>query len=221
MTTSASAQSPASTPAPQDASPSSVRERVELSVLGGIFTGADLGDTRATMLTNEVPTSGETALFTTSTSIGAAPLVEGRVGVRLSRAWSVEAGLSYARPELSVDITGDVEGVPALTATSALTQLIVDGAVQYRWQGRRVTPLVMGGGGYLRQLDGPRTTTESGAVFYGGGGVRVALAPASRGFARRLALRGDARVVWLRDGITLNEDRGPALSVSGGLSIGL
>ena len=185
------------------------------------MSGADLGETRATMLTNQVPTSGETALFTTDTSIGAAALVEGRLGFRLSRAWAIEAGLEYGHPELSVDISGDVEGAPDVTATSELTQLIVDAGLQYRWQGRRVTPFVMGGGGYLRQLDEPRTTAETGYVFYGGGGVRVALAPDGRGFVRRLALRGDARLVWLRDGITLNEDRGPAFSVSGGLSIGL
>ena len=182
--------------------------------------GARLGDTRADMLTNQVPTGGTSALFTTRTSIAAAPLAEGRVGVRLGGRWVVEAGLSVARPELRVDISADVEGAPGVTATSRLSQYIADGALQYRWHGRRLTPFVTAGVGYLRQLDEPRTTAETGTVYYGGGGLRLALAPGAGGLLGSLALRGDARVLWLRQGITLNEERGPTFSVSGGVSAG-
>ncbi len=195
--------------------------RLEVSVLGGVLTGADLGDGRASMLTNQLPTSGQAALFTTSTRIDAAATAEARVGVRLSRAWAVEGGVSYARPVFSVEISDDVEAPSGVTASSRLTQVIVDAALQRRWTGRRVTPFVMAGGGYLRQLDQLRATADTGTVVYAGGGVRIALAPNHRGFAGRLALRGDARVVWLRDGITLNDERGPAVSASAGLSIGL
>lgn len=206
-------------PAPLPTSP--FQPRVEIAVLGGLLSGASLGDTRASMLTNQVPTGSPTALFTTSSAIGAATTVEGRLGVRLTRAWWIEAGLAYGTPDLEVDVAGDVEGVPAVSITTPLTQLIADVSVQYRWNGRRVTPFVSAGGGYLRQLDEPRTTAETGAVFQAGGGVRVAIAPGSRGFARRLALRGDARMVWLRDGVELNEARGASFSVSGGVVLGL
>lgn len=219
-TRAAAQDGPRETAAPTPVVGAARAPRIEFTVLGGVIGGADLGDTRADVLTNQVPTSGTTALFSTSTSLGAATTVEGRVGVRLTRAWVVEAGLSYGRPELRVDISGDVEAAGPVTAVSSLSQYIVDGALQYRWPGRRVTPFVMGGGGYLRQLDEPRTTADTGAVFYGGGGVRVALAPGSRGLLGSLALRGDARLVWLRKGVTLNEERGPTFSVSGGVSAG-
>ena len=188
--------------------------RIELSIFGGVLGGADLGETRADMLTNEVPTSGQTALFRTQTRIDAAPFVEGRVGIGLTRSLWIEGGASYARPDFAVDISGDVEGAPAVTATSRLTQVIADVALQRRWPGRRVTPFVMAGGGYLRQLDDQRATAHTGAVFYGGGGVRIA-------FTRHLALRGDARVVWLRDGVVLDDQRGPTFSASAGISVGL
>ncbi len=195
--------------------------RIEFAVLGGVFSGADLGETRADMLTNDVPAGGRSALFTTSARIRTAPIVEARLSVRLSRAWFVEGGASHARPEFAVDISGDVEGAADVTAASRLTQVTVDAALQRRWPGRRVTPFVAAGGGYLRQLDEFRTTAQTGAVIYGGGGVRVAVAPGSRGFARRVALRADARVVWLRDGVVLRDQRAPSVHVSAGLSIGL
>ena len=194
--------------------------RFEVAVLAGVIGGGDLGDTSASMLGNNVPSGGPTALFTTSTRIGAAPTVEGRVGLRLSRALWMEGGASYGRPEFSVDISGDVEGVPGITAASRLTQVIVDGSLQYRWTRRRVTPFVMVGGGYLRQLDDLRSSVETGSVVYGGAGIRVALAPGRRGFAGRLALRGDARVLWLRGGITLLEERAATYSFTGGIVVG-
>lgn len=194
--------------------------RLELTVLGGAIGGADLGQTRASVLTNQVPASGTTALFTTSASIAAAPMVEGRVGVRLGGRWLVEGGLAFARPEFRVEISGDVEGAPDVTAISRLSQYIADGALQYRWHGRRVSPFVTGGAGYVRQLDEPRTTGDTGVMYFGGAGVRVALAPGSRSVLRHLAVRGDARLVWLRKGLSLNEERGPTFAVAAGLSAG-
>jgi hypothetical protein len=196
------------------------RARLELVVLGGWMGGSDLGTTEASMITNQVPTGATTALFTTSTSIGAAPVVEGRLGLRIGGGWYVETGLGYARPDFRVNVSADVEGAPDVTATTSLSQYIVDGALQYRWTRRRVSPFVMGGGGYLRQLDAPRTTASTGAVYYGGGGVVVRLAPDHRGFWGHVALRADARVVWLRDGIILDDQRSPTFSVTGGIVAG-
>ena len=129
------------------------------------------------MLTNQVPTSGTTSLFTTSARIDAAPLIEGRVGVRLGRNVWVEGGGSYARPDFAVDIASDIEGAPDVTATSMLTQVTVDGSLQYRWTraGRRIAPFVMAGAGYLRQLDDTRATAETG--WLGAGRRRRADAP--------------------------------------------
>ena len=197
--------------------------RVEVSVSGGLFGGGDLGDLEAEMLTNQIPASGTSPLFTTSTRIDAAPLVEARVGVRLgSNVW-VEGGGSYSRPDFAVDIASDVEGAPDVTAVSMLTQVTVDGSVQYRWNrhGRRIAPFVMGGAGYLRQLDDTRATAETGWLVKGGGGAFVRVSPNGRGFSRRLAIRGDVRAVWLHDGIVLSEQRGVTYTASAGLTLQL
>lgn len=195
--------------------------RWQLSVLGGIFSGGTLGSADANLLTNQAPRGGQTLLFTTRTEIASAPLVEGRVGLRLTRAFWIEGGISYAQPDFMVAISRDSEGAPNVSASSRLTQVVADGGLQYRWAGRRVTPFVMAGGGYLRQLDDARSTAATGSVYYGGGGVLVRLAPANRGWLGRLALRGDVRAAWLRSGITLQDDRGPAVVAAAGLTIGL
>jgi hypothetical protein len=194
--------------------------RFEISVLGGIFGGGDLGDGKATMLTNDVPTSEETSLFSTSARIDGAPAIEGRLGVRLGRGFWVEGGLGYARPTFAVDISADVEGAPAVTASSKLTQVVADVALQHRWHGLRFRPFVMGGAGYLRHLDEPRTTAETGWLAYGGGGVLMRVAPTSVGFWRHVALRGDVRVAWPRDAMILSEQRTPTFTAVGGIVIG-
>lgn len=189
-------------------------------MLGGWIGGAELGTTEASLITNQVPTGATTALFTTSTSLGAAPVGEGRLGLRIGGGWYVETGMAYARPQFRVNVRGDVEGAPDVTATTSISQYIIDGGLQYRWTGRRVSPFVTGGGGYLRQLDAPRTTASTGAVYYGGGGAVVRVSPGRRGLWGHVALRADARVVWLRDGIILNDQRDPTISVTGGISAG-
>ncbi|WP_157899193.1 hypothetical protein [Luteitalea pratensis] len=220
-------QAPVSEPgaasSPSDNAISEVRPGwLEVSVLGGLFGGGDLGDGKAEMLTNQIPTSGMTALFTTSARIEAAPLIEARVGVRLGRNVWGEGGGSYARPDFTVDIASDIEGAPDVTAISKLTQVTVDGSLQYRWtrSGRRLAPFVMAGAGYLRQLDDTRATAETGWLAQGGGGVLMRLSTGS-GFMRRLAIRGDVRAIWLRDGIVLNAQRGATFMASAGMTLHL
>lgn len=218
---SASAQQPAAEPIPVRAEAlARSADRIELTLLGGLFGGGTLGETEATVLTNDVPTSGQTPLFKTRSSISHAPAIEGRLGVRLTRSLWVEGGLSYAEPSLDVEITGDMEGAANVTAAAPLSQFIADVGLQYRWSGRRVSPFVQGGGGYLRQLDAPRTSAETGSVFYGGGGVLVRLSTASSGWRSHVSARGDARLTWLRGGIHLDDERSPALVVSGGVTVG-
>lgn len=194
--------------------------RVELSALGGMFGGTDLGRVPANMLGNQVPTSGQVTLFTTWTTVHAAPAVEGRLGVRVWRQLWVEGGGSYARPDFAVAISGDTEGATDVTAVSRLTQVTADVSVQYRWQGR-LAPYAFVGGGVLRQLDQPRTTAENGSMYYGGAGLRWRIAPASRGFMRRLAIRGEGRIVMADGGITLAEGRDATFSAFAGLAVGL
>jgi hypothetical protein len=195
-------------------------DRFELTVLGGVAGGGELGEGGASLLTNEVPTGGTTSLFTTRARIDAAPVVEGRFGVRLSRRLWIEAGAAYSHPTFAVDIAADIEGAPDVTALATLTQLVADAGLQYRWNGRRFQPFVMGGTGYLRQLDEPRTTADTGWVAYGGGGMLMRVSTRPDGFLRHLAFRGDVRVLWFRDGIILTDQRDPTYQATAGLSVG-
>jgi hypothetical protein len=193
--------------------------RLELTVMGGVIGGGALGDRDAQALGNQAPTSGPATWFTTSGRIDGAPWIEGRIGVRaVGRLW-IEGGLNYSRPDFKVDLASDVEGAPDVTATSMLTQVLVDGAIAYRWSGQRVTPFVLAGAGYLRQLDDTRATAETGWLAHAGGGVRVRLGRG--GFAGRLALRGEVRAVWLRDGVILDEQRGVTFTALAGLTLSL
>ena len=161
-------------------------------MLGGLSGGGELGDGKAPMLTNQVPTGGTTSLFTTSARMDAAPLIEGRVGVRLGRNVWVEGGGSYARPDFAVDIAADIEGAPDVTAISTLTQVTVDGSLQYRWTDRPAACAVRDGRrGYLRQLDETRATAETGWMAQGGGGVLVRLSTRAR-------LPASPRLPWRR-----------------------
>lgn len=195
--------------------------RVEVSALALAATGAALGSSRATLLGNAVPSGSPVTLLDANTRISTAPVAEARVGVRLAGGLVAEAGVSYARPELRVQLTNDIEGAPDVTATTRLTQLVVDGALVHRWRAGRWAPFVLGGAGYLRQLDDPRTTVETGQVFMAGGGLLYGLGrPRARG-GHRLMLRGDVRLVAYRGGLVIEDDRPFGLVAGGGLTVAL
>jgi hypothetical protein len=160
-------------------------------------------------------------LFRTTTRITGSSAVDVRVAARVAAGLYAEGGISYGRPELQVRVSGDVEGAPDVDATSALTQVTVEGGLQYRFGRGRLTPFVMGGAGYLRQLDDPRTTVGTGQVYFGGGGVRYGLGtPRPRG-GYTWALRGDVRVVGYRGGILEGDQRPAGLVAGAGVSFGL
>lgn len=195
--------------------------RVEVSILGLYATGGDLGSADATLIGNQTPTGSSSVLFRTGTRLVGAPVADVRVAVRLTRALLVEGGIGYGRPDLRVRVSGDVEGAPDITAASRLTQVTVEGGAQYRFGRGRLTPFVMGGGGYLRQLDDPRTTLGTGQVYFGGGGARYGLGAPRRGGGYTWALRGDVRVVGYRGGIIEGASRPVGLVAGAGVSLGL
>lgn len=210
----ASAQADVS-PARQPAGP----PRVEVSLLGLLATGGDLGSSEATLLGNSSPAGSPTPLFTSRTRLAAAPLGEVRAGVRLARGWLAEVGVSYGRPVLEVRLTNDIEDAPDVTATSRLTQLVVDGALVHRWQRGRLSPFVIGGAGYLRQLDEPRTTVGTGQVYAGGGGLLVGIGRSRPDVGYRFQVRGDVRVVGYRGGLLLADDRPVGVVAGVGLTL--
>lgn len=209
---------PATTASPAAAS------RVEVAVLGLAATASDLGSQSASGIGNSVPTGSPVTYFDTEARLAAGAGVEVRVSGRLWTRWFAEAGLAYARPRLEVRLDNDIEQAPAVTATTQLTQVVVDGALVRRLAGprARIVPFVTGGGGYLRQLDESRHTVGTGHVYFGGAGALVALGRGGAGRALpRVRLRADVRVVGYHGGLPLADERDVGLVGAVGVSVRL
>lgn len=195
--------------------------RVEVSVSGLLATGGDLGGSNASLLENRVPTGGTVRLFQTDARLATAPGAEVRGAVRLSRGWRVEGGVGYTRPILEVVLSNDYENAAGVTATTRVTQVIVDGALVHRWETGRLSPFILGGAGYLRQLDTPRTTVGTGQVYFGGGGLTYGLGAPRPGAGHRVRIRGDVRVVSYAGGLPLIDERPVGVVAGAGITFAL
>src|SRR5262249_37280691 len=80
--------------------------RVELAAGASWIGPMSLGSLDASETTS---TGGAMRLFSTSTTLGGAPAVDGRVAVRLAQSLWVEGEASLARQDLRVEITNDQE----------------------------------------------------------------------------------------------------------------
>lgn len=168
-----------------------------------------IGDANAILRTNATGTVPPPfTLFSAASTVESVAGVEGRVGFTLTRSLAIEAGASFARPQVSFSITQDREVESQALEGEALQQYVFDaGAV---WQlpvrlGRRARPFVSGGAGYLRQLHQERTLVETGQVYYAGGGLRYWIRGGNV-TSRSLGLRADVRAIWKKGGIDF-EDR--------------
>ena len=128
-----------------------------IEVGGGVtfVPGFDMGS-RTADLTTSAPTT-RYDLFTTDSSVGDFTGVHARVGYYFSRSISVKASLGSARPELSVDLSGDAESAADVTATETASHYVFGGSVNFDFRGAsfagdRGVPFVLGGAGYLREL---------------------------------------------------------------------
>jgi hypothetical protein len=122
--------------------------------------------------------------------------VEARIGVRLTSRLDVEAVGSYARPELQLTTSNDVESAPATTASEALEQFTIGGGASWflieRGEADRTLPFVEFVLAYARQLHTPGTLADSGtAVDVGGGVTRMLLT--RRGTLKSVGVRADVR----------------------------
>jgi len=206
------AQPTADVPAPQP-------RHVTLS--GGLVWsgGYDIGDRAAALRGNAVgPNAPAFPLFRADTSVDGAAGLDARVGFAVTRALTIEFGVTYQKPGLTAALSQDAEAAAVTIDAEQLSQYIFDLAAL--WQlprmrlGARTRPFVLAGGGYLRQLYSERTLVEEGRVYFAGGGVRYYLRGGG-GAERAAGLRGDARVQWRRDGVEF-EGRtrvAPALTV--------
>jgi hypothetical protein len=120
-------------------------------------------------------------------------------------------------------ISRDAESTSQEYEGASLHQYVFDGAVMWRLRmerSPRVTPFVVGGAGYLRQLHEERTLVESGQLYYAGGGARFWLRGSATS-SRSLGLRTDVRVNIRRRGIDFDNAVRVYPTVSALLFVGL
>ena len=193
---------------------------LQLSGGFGAATGAALGQQDANLRTATPGTPYR--LFTTTSRMSAAPMVDLRAGVALTKRYGLEAHASYGHPEVRTSISSDAEGAPDVTAVERLDEYLFDGGVVVRfdeWTFAGVSPFATAGGGYLRQLHEDLVTIEDGGVFFAGGGVTRALVVRPRGWWHSLGVRADARLNVVSGGITIDDRRRRHVAVSGSLYI--
>jgi opacity protein-like surface antigen len=199
--------------------------RVEVGVGGRWFGRASLGQADANATTAD---GGTFRLFSTESELAPAFALEGRLGVRLSRALQLEGSVSYGTPEFRTDVTLDVEGAADETVSESVRQIALEGSIVAElsgWRiGERTTPFVSGGAGYLRQLHERGTLAETGVIYHGGGGLNILLrrprppAPGTRApLAKSIGIRADVRAVVRTGGVTLND--GAHVSPAAGSSL--
>jgi hypothetical protein len=173
--------------------------RVELTGAILLAGGVDFGTQKATLTGND-PGNPDFTLFSATTTLGLGVGAEGRLGIALTRALSVEGAFSWSPQTLDARITGDAENAPDTTATQPLSTMSIGGDVVVRltsigFAGGRGVPFVLTGGGYFRQTDDHQTAVASGGYFEAGGGAKYVISQRAKGFPRLLAIRGDGRLV--------------------------
>lgn len=176
--------------------------------IGAMWIGrAPFGSRDATETT---ATGGTFRLFTISSELAAAAGVEGRVGVRLTRAIEAEARASYSQPELRITAESDSETSNApKVATGVIRQFIVGGAVVWYPPlprlGARSRLFVAAGAGVLRQLENGGTIVETGTAYDLGGGLKYALKSDATGRLKGIGTRLDAGARVRAEGVTLDD----------------
>ena len=202
--------------------PSTQAGRIEVAGGGGLFGGRGLGNSDASLRANAL-TPTPYRLFTTTSSVATAPLVEARVAVAVSRRLAVEGRFAFSRPELRTSISADAEGGNAITAVERIDQYMIDGSVTFALDGLRwgdVVPFVAAGAGYLRELHQGQMLIEHGHSYHAGGGVRRRLFVHDRGFVKSGGVRGDVRVYLLSGGAAFDTATHVRVAASGAFFVG-
>ena len=199
------------------------RDRIEVSGGAGLLGGTDLGSADANLRANAA--SPQTfRLFATSSDVARAPSWHARVAFSLNPRLAIEGGIMNVRPDVRVSATSDSEGAPPVTISERIDEYLIDGSVLVMFEelriGTRFVPFGAAGGGYLRQLHDGRTLVEHGQVYHVGGGVKYRLLAKSSGAIRVTGLRGDARVYFMRGGISFDDRPRSHLAISGSVFVG-
>ena len=194
--------------------------RIEVAGGAGVLMGAALGSQNADLRT---ATTGQPyRLFSSSTRMSAAPILDLRLGFPLQGRYAVEAHTAFGHPEIRSAVSSDAEHAPDLIAVERLDQYVFDGGLVVgldRWRVAGLHPFVTAGGGYVRQLHEGLVVIEDGRVFFAGGGVKHTIHARPRGLIRGIGARADARLNWLSGGIHIDDNVRRHLSFSGSLFV--
>lgn len=201
----------AAAPAPGQTVPAAPRPHT-FEITTGVtwFGSVTMGSGSADLTKNQTPPTPY-PLFTTSSSLASTTGFDGRLAFFLTHALAVEGTFTYARPRLETEVSGDVEGAPAVTASETLRQYTVEASVVLhltRWRlGSHTLPFVYGGGGYLRQAHEREVLIASGHTFHVGGGVKYFVVRRSRGLLKNVGVRVDGRVSFRSGGVDLDASK--------------
>jgi hypothetical protein len=192
----------------QASDPSFRPRHVTVSAGGAFAASYPVGDTTANLRRNSAGTPPPFPLLRAESRIEATWAADLRIGVALTRALELEAGGSYATPQLAVTISQDDELGESAFASERIEQYAVDFSAVYLIPNltvaSRVRPYVIGGGGYLRQLHEGRFKVETGSTLHVGGGLRYWWR-GGRATQRSLGARAEVRYVRRSGGIDFEE----------------
>lgn len=195
--------------------------RVTFAAGLAVFGGYPIGDITAELRRNTTSTAGSSTLLRAESQLDRAAGVEARAGFALTPSIALEVGGSYSTPQLSVRISDDPELQGEASAGEGLSQYTVDVSAIYLLPGlhlgHRARPYVIGGGGYVRQLDEARLNVSTGSSIHGGAGLQYWLRGGTNQRQLPVGARAELRLVRRTGGIDF-EDRArmfPMFSVLG------
>jgi len=182
--------------------------RGSIEVGGGAtyVPGFDMGGRTADLTTSSATERFD--LFTTESKVGPIQGVHARIGYYLSRSLSLEANVRYARPELSVDLSGDAESAADETATETASHYLFGGSLLYDFRqaafaGGRGVPFVSGGASYLRELHDGNMLVETGVEYHATAGLKYWFGTGDH----RFGLRFEAGLSAREKGFDNEDDR--------------
>lgn len=146
-------------------------------------------------------------VFSTQTTFGPTLGPEARIGVRLTRAVSLDTAFAFGSGLLVTEVSGDAERAGAFRADERITEYRLMGGLVVRRTprpGRRVVPFASGGAGLVRYLHDGRMLAQTGQVYYGGGGVEYLLGAPSRTGPPASGVRFEVRATIPRNGVALD-----------------
>ena len=185
--------------------------KMEVSAAAAWTGGYDDGVAAAQLTRNPTTGSSPLTLFNANGRMQSGAGFEGRLGYYLSSRVSVEGTFQYTRPTLRVSLSNDFENAAPTDADVNVSTYIFGGSVLYHFGSGPFVPFVLGGAGYLRQLEEAASDATSGAEIHGGGGIKYWF-----GAAQRVGLRVDAQISSRSKSVGFEDKRRVVPSLSGG-----